>query len=340
MDGMPVMTPCVLRAPRDPNRQPEAGRGAAHVAYDHAAALLASAQALEAAARASGAIPALAPTLACIEASLEALALTAERLRGHTLERLSDPVLPAGGRAAEEIIFGEITTGASNDLEKVTGTAKQMVMRFGMSELVTMPEPALALVNPAEPSPRRIDHDALQRAVGDLLVALGADLRSDGLRDTPRRVAEAYAELLTPQPFEATTFPNEDDYDQLVIARAIPFHSLCMHHLLPFHGVAHVGYLPDERIIGLSKLARVVELFARDLQIQERLTMQVADWLQAQLRPRGVGVVLEAEHLCMSLRGVRKPGSRTVTSALRGALRDDARTRQEFLTLTTRTSHD
>jgi GTP cyclohydrolase IA len=203
-----------------------------------------------------------------------------------------------------------------------------------------MPEPALALVDRAEPSPRRIDHDALQRAVGDLLVALGADHCSDGLRDTPRRVAEAYAELLTPQPFEATTFPNEDGYDELVIARAIPFHSLCMHHLLPFHGVAHVGYLPGERIIGLSKLARVVELFARDLQIQERLTMQVADWLQAQLRPRGVGVVLEAEHMCMSLRGVCKPGSRTVTSALRGAVRDDARTRQEFLTLTTRTSHD
>ena len=113
-----------------------------------------------------------------------------------------------------------------------------------------------------------------------------------------------------------------------------------MHHLLPFHGVAHVGYLPGERIIGLSKLARVVELFARDLQIQERLTMQIADWLQAELRPRGVGVVLEAEHMCMSLRGVQKPGARTVTSALRGVIRDDARTRQEFLTLTTRTPHD
>jgi GTP cyclohydrolase I len=145
---------------------------------------------------------------------------------------------------------------------------------------------------------------------------------------------------LTPQPFEATTFPNEDGYDELVIARAIPFHSLCMHHLLPFHGVAHVGYLPGERIIGLSKLARVVELFARDLQIQERLTMQIADWLQSELRPRGAGVVLEAEHMCMSMRGVCKPGSRTVTSALRGAVRDDARARQEFLTLTTRTSHD
>ncbi|MEA2289086.1 MAG: cyclohydrolase [Solirubrobacteraceae bacterium] len=113
-----------------------------------------------------------------------------------------------------------------------------------------------------------------------------------------------------------------------------------MHHLLPFHGVAHVAYLPGERIIGLSKLGRVVELFARDLQIQERLTTQVADWLQDELRPRGVGVLLEAEHLCMSLRGVQKLGARTVTSALRGLVRDDARTRQEFLTLTTRISHD
>jgi GTP cyclohydrolase I len=200
-----------------------------------------------------------------------------------------------------------------------------------------MPESALALVAPAESGVRSIDHAALQRAVVDMLRALGADARSDGLRDTPRRVAAAYAELLTPQPFEATTFPNDDGYDELVIARAIPFHSLCMHHLLPFHGVAHIGYLPGERIIGLSKLARVVELFARDLQIQERLTTQVADWLEAELRPRGVGVLLEAEHMCMTVRGVGKPGSRTVTSALRGAVRDDARTREEFLTLTVRT---
>ena len=203
-----------------------------------------------------------------------------------------------------------------------------------------MPEAALALVDSPEPATRRVDRPALARAVTDLLLALGADIGDEGLRDTPRRVADAYAELLTPQPFQPTTFPNDGGYDELVIARAIPFHSLCMHHLLPFHGVAHVGYLPGERIIGLSKLARVVELFARDLQIQERLTMQVADWLQEELAPRGVGVVLEAEHMCMSLRGVAKPGSRTVTSALRGAVRDDARTRQEFMTLTTRTPHD
>jgi GTP cyclohydrolase IA len=203
-----------------------------------------------------------------------------------------------------------------------------------------MGDPALALVGAAEPPPRTIDRHAAERAVGDLLCVLGAYRTDDGLRDTPRRVADAFAELLTPRPFRATTFPNDDGYDELIIARGIPFHSLCMHHLLPFHGVAHVGYLPGERIIGLSKLARVVELFARDLQIQERLTMQVADWLQEELAPRGVGVVLEAEHMCMSLRGVAKPGSRTVTSALRGVVRDDARTRQEFMTLTTRTPHD
>ena len=183
------------------------------------------------------------------------------------------------------------------------------------------------------PPARRIDHAAARRAAHDLLRALGADVEAEGLRDTPRRVAAAFAELLTPQPFAPTSFPNEDGYDGLIVARAIPFHSLCMHHLLPFHGVAHVGYLPADRIIGLSKLGRVVELFARDLQIQERMTVQIADWLQDELAPRGVGVVLEAEHLCMSLRGVQKLGSSTVTSALHGAIRDDARTRQEFLAL-------
>jgi GTP cyclohydrolase I len=120
----------------------------------------------------------------------------------------------------------------------------------------------------------------------------------------------------------------------LVLARGIPVQSLCEHHLLPFHGVAHVGYLPGDRILGLSKLARVVELFARDLQVQERLTKQVADWLEQHLAPKGIGVVVEAEHLCMSLRGVRATGTRTVTSALQGVLRGDARSRQEFFTLT------
>jgi GTP cyclohydrolase IA len=199
----------------------------------------------------------------------------------------------------------------------------------------------LALVEEAvdNRSRRRIDHEAVERAARDLLRALG-EVDVGALEETPRRVADAYAELLTPQPFRATTFPNEDGYDELIVARAIPFHSLCMHHLLPFHGVAHIGYLPGERIIGLSKLGRVVELFSRDLQIQERLTTQIAGWLQDELEPKGVGVVLEAEHLCMSLRGVQKLGAKTVTSALRGLVRDDARTRQEFLALTTRTPHD
>ena len=193
---------------------------------------------------------------------------------------------------------------------------------------------------PSNGDRRRIDHDAVVSAARQLLEALGADVDSESLAETPRRVADAYAELLTPQPFRATTFPNDDGYDELIVARAIPFHSLCMHHLLPFQGVAHIGYLPDERIIGLSKLGRVVEYFSRDLQIQERLTTQIAGWLERELGPKGVGVVLEAEHLCMSLRGVQKLGAKTVTSALRGLVRDDARTRQEFLALTTRTSHD
>ena len=178
-----------------------------------------------------------------------------------------------------------------------------------------------------------IDVDAAERAVADLLVALGQDPADEHIRDTPRRVAAAYAEMLTPRAFNLTTFPNDEGYDELVVARDIPFHSLCQHHLLPFKGVAHLAYLPGERILGLSKLARVVELFARGLQVQERLTKQVADWLQEQLEPKGLGVVLEAEHLCMSLRGVQATGSRTVTSALHGLLRDDARSRAEFFSL-------
>jgi GTP cyclohydrolase I len=195
--------------------------------------------------------------------------------------------------------------------------------------VAALPAPALA----ERDTPPAIDHAAAERAVRDLLLALGRDVREPGLRETPRRVAAAYAELLTHEPVALTTFANDAGYDELVVVREIPFHSLCMHHLLPFHGVAHVAYLPGERIIGLSKLARVVELFARELQLQERLTMQVADCLQEHLRPKGVGVVLEAEHLCMSLRGVQKAGTRTTTSALLGLLRDDARTRQEFLSL-------
>jgi GTP cyclohydrolase IA len=178
-----------------------------------------------------------------------------------------------------------------------------------------------------------VDLVRAERAVTELLAALGQDPTSEQLLDTPRRVAAGYAELLTPAPFAPTTFPNDEGYDELVLARAIPFSSLCQHHLLPFVGVAHVGYLPADRILGLSKLARVVELFARRLQLQERLTTQVADWLQTQLDPKGVGVVLEAEHLCMTLRGVQAAGARTVTSTLHGLLRSDPRSRQEFFAL-------
>lgn len=177
------------------------------------------------------------------------------------------------------------------------------------------------------------DLAAAQAAVGDLLKALGYEPHSDpGLIDTPRRVASAMAGMLSSEPFALTTFENEG-YDEMVLVRDIGFHSLCMHHLLPFSGVAHVAYLPGKRIVGLSKLARVVETFARDLQVQERLTTQIASFLREHLQPQGVGVVLEAEHTCMSLRGVQKPGSKTTTSSLHGLMRTDPRTRDEFLSL-------
>jgi GTP cyclohydrolase I len=179
----------------------------------------------------------------------------------------------------------------------------------------------------------KLDLAATERAALELLRAIGADVDSPDLVETPRRVAASFAELVTPVEFGATLFPNDGRYDELVVVRDIQFHTLCLHHLLPFHGQAHVAYLPGERIIGISKLARVVEVLARDLQLQERLTVQIADWLERELAPRAVGVVLSAEHMCMTIRGIRKPGARTVTSALRGSLRDDARTRQEFLSL-------
>lgn len=203
-------------------------------------------------------------------------------------------------------------------------------------------DPAVGPAAPANRAPSTsegVDQKAAARAVRDLLVALGQDPAADHLLDTPRRVAAAYTELLSPAPFTMTTFPNDGRYDEMVLATDIPFTSLCQHHLLPFTGRAHVAYLPGDRIVGLSKLARVVESFARRLQVQERLTAQIADRLERALQPRGVGVVLEAEHSCMSLRGVRATGSRTTTSALRGLMREDARTRQEFLSLTTAHRH-
>jgi GTP cyclohydrolase IA len=179
-----------------------------------------------------------------------------------------------------------------------------------------------------------VDFARAERAAADFLAALGVSTEAESTADTPRRMARAYVEMLSPRPFDLTTFPNDEEYDELVLARGIPVHSVCEHHMLPFVGIAHVGYLPGQRILGLSKLARVVELFARRPQVQERLTKQVADWLQDHLQPRGVGVVIEAEHLCMTMRGVRADGTSTVTSSLLGCLRDDARSRAEFLTLT------
>jgi GTP cyclohydrolase I len=181
--------------------------------------------------------------------------------------------------------------------------------------------------------PRHRDLAAAERAAAAFLRALGIDPATEDMAETPGRMARAYAELLTPRDFRLTTFANTEGYDELVLARAIPIRSVCEHHLLPFIGVAHVGYLPAKRILGLSKLARVVELFAHGPQVQERLTKQIADWLSTHLQPKGVGVVVEAEHLCMTLRGVRAAGSTTVTSTLLGALREDARSRAEFFTL-------
>ncbi len=182
-------------------------------------------------------------------------------------------------------------------------------------------------------APDSADLAGAEAAAAGFLAALGVSTDAEGLIETPRRMAAAYLEMITPRSFDLTTFPNDDGYDELVLARSIPVHSLCEHHMLPFLGVAHVGYLPAGRILGLSKLARVVEMFARRPQVQERLTTQVAGWLQDELGPRGVGVIVEAEHLCMTVRGVQAAGTTTVTSAMHGLLRDDARSRAEFLAL-------
>jgi GTP cyclohydrolase I len=179
-----------------------------------------------------------------------------------------------------------------------------------------------------------VDLAAAEQAAAQFLNALGISTTSESLSGTPGRMARAYAELLRPRAFDLTTFPNDEGYDELVLARSIPMRSVCEHHLLPFVGVAHVGYLPGQRILGLSKLARIVEFFSCRPQVQERLTKQIADWIQAQLCPKGVGVVIEAEHTCMTLRGVQATGSTTVTSTLLGLLRHDPRSRGEFLSLT------
>ena len=192
-------------------------------------------------------------------------------------------------------------------------------------------EPVAVGAQPGEP-----DLEAAAVAARAFLEALGVDLGAPGLDRTPHRMARAYAEMFRPRPFEMTTFPNDEAYDEMVVARDIPFTSVCEHHLLPFTGTATVGYLPADRILGLSKLARVVELFAKRPQVQERMTQQIARYLDDRLLARGVGVVLSAEHTCMTVRGVQAKGSSTTTSALLGRLREDARTRAEFLSLASR----
>ena len=182
---------------------------------------------------------------------------------------------------------------------------------------------------------RSIDRPRLIHLIDDLIKELRLG-ENDGLTDTPRRIADMYLELFSgvdQDPEELLKVQFNEEHDELVILKEIPFYSMCEHHFLPFHGQAHVGYLPDGAIVGLSKLARAVEVFAKRPQVQERLTGQIADSIENALSARGVGVVIEAEHLCMTARGVRKPGARMVTSALRGRLRDDVNSRQEFLRL-------
>lgn len=183
-----------------------------------------------------------------------------------------------------------------------------------------------------------VDLQRAEAAVRELLLAIGEDPERDGLRDTPARVARAYAEVfagLSVDPDEVLQTTFDEDHDELIVVKDIALYSTCEHHLVPWHGTAAIGYVPGEdgRITGLSKLARLVDLYARRPQVQERLTSQVADALVRKLQPRGVIVVLQAEHLCMAMRGVRKPGSVTVTSAVRGIFKSDPRTRAEALSL-------
>ncbi len=182
-----------------------------------------------------------------------------------------------------------------------------------------------------------MDEERIKRAVSEIIAAIGDDESREGLRETPRRIAEMYSEIfdgLEQDPLEVlgVTF-DAGGHQEMVILKEIPFYSVCEHHFLPFHGVAHVGYIPRDRLAGVSKIARVVEVLAHRPQMQERLTSQVADSLMAGLHPTGVAVVLEAEHLCMTMRGVKKPGSRLVTSATRGVFRTSAATRAEFFSL-------
>ncbi|HEX6031171.1 MAG TPA: GTP cyclohydrolase I FolE [Tepidiformaceae bacterium] len=186
------------------------------------------------------------------------------------------------------------------------------------------------------PANEAIDRERIKAAVNEMLLAIGEDPSREGLLDTPRRIADMYAEIfggLSVDPSEYLGVGFEVSHDEMVILRQIPFYSMCEHHFLPFHGEAHVGYIPDGRVVGISKLARVVEAYARRPQLQERLTSQIAEAIMEGLNPDGVAVVIEAEHLCMTMRGVQKPGSRMVTSGMRGLFKQSSVTRGEFLSL-------
>lgn len=194
--------------------------------------------------------------------------------------------------------------------------------------------PAWATRTPVVSDRNTVDLGSAEAAAAQFLEALGVDLSRCGLAETPLRMAKAYRDLFTARSFDLTVFPNYEHYEQLIIQQRIPFHSVCEHHGLPFIGTADIGYLPSDRIVGLSKLARVVELYSRTAQVQERLTTQIAAFLTEHLNPVGVGVVMRAEHLCMTLRGVQVAGTQTITSALTGVLLDNPSAREEFLALT------
>lgn len=182
-----------------------------------------------------------------------------------------------------------------------------------------------------------MDKERIQNAVREILIAVGEDPDREGLLETPKRVANMYEEIfagLTEDPKQHIKLFNEQSNDEMVIVKDIPFYSMCEHHLLPFFGKTHIGYIPsDNKIIGLSKLARIVDNFAKKPQVQERLTSDIADFLNDNLQPKGVAVIMEAEHMCMTMRGARAAGSKTQTSALRGIMRTDAKTRAEVLSL-------
>jgi GTP cyclohydrolase I len=187
-----------------------------------------------------------------------------------------------------------------------------------------------------QPAPREFDRASIRKAVREIIRAVGEDPTREGLRETPRRVADMYAEVfsgLLQDPTEVLRVGFEEGHQELVLVKDVPFYSMCEHHFLPFHGVAHIGYIPNGRVVGLSKLARALEILARRPQLQERLTSQLADAIMSTLEPAGVAVVIQADHLCMTMRGIRKPGSLTVTSAMRGVFQRSAPTRAEFMSL-------